>query len=90
MFEDGRFLLRFVIKDPESGEPRGRLHIEAQPAINEDNTPIIRLNLTARGNPTAPTPQGVADVLDIGRDAIVRGFTAITTSEMHEHWGRTK
>lgn len=86
VFEDGRFHLRFVIKDPESGEPRGRLHIEAQPAIKDDDTQIITLNVTARGSPASPTFPGVADFLDIGRDAIVRGFTAITTSEMHEHW----
>lgn len=88
--EDARFSLRFVIGDLNSGEPLGRLHIEGQPVIAGEDERVIRLNLTARGRPETPTFQGVADFLDAGRDAIVRGFAAITTAEMHELWERTK
>ncbi len=88
--EDARFSLRFVIVDPNSDEPLGRLHIEGQPVIAEDTKRVIRLNMTARGGPKTPTFQGVADFLDTGRDAIVRGFAAITTAEMHELWERKK
>lgn len=89
-FEDGRFSLRFVITDPKSTDPRGRLHIAAEPAIGPDDRSILRLNLTARGSPSSPTFEAVADFLDLGRDAIVRAFTAITTAEMHELWRRIK
>lgn len=88
--EDARFSLRFVIGDLNSGELLGRLHIEGQPVIAEEAERIIRLNMTARGCPKTPTFQGVADFLDTGRDAIVRGFAAITTAEMHELWERKK
>ena len=88
--EDVRFNARFAVVDPQSGEPRGRLHIDAQPAIGSDEKAIIRLNLTARGSPLSPSFGGVADFLDIGREALVRRFTAITSAEMHETWKRTK
>lgn len=88
--EDTRFSLRFVIGDLNSGELLGRLHIEGQPVVAEEAERIIRLNMTARGCPKTPTFQGVADFLDTGRDAIVRGFAAITTAEMHELWERKK
>ena len=88
--EDARFSLRFIISDPDSGEPLGRLHIDGQPIIAGEAGRAIRLNMTARGCPKTPTYQGVADFLDTGRDAIVRGFAAITTAAMHEHWERKK
>lgn len=82
--------LRFIIHDPKSGEPLGRLHIQAQPAIATETRRIMRLNLTARGAPSTPTHQGVADFLDLGRAAVVRGFAAVTTPEMHDFWERIK
>jgi uncharacterized protein (TIGR04255 family) len=87
-FEDGRFSFRHVIRDAASGNPIGRLHIDAQAARESDGKPIIRLNLTARGAPRSPNLQGVADFLDIGRLAIVDTFTTITTKDMHQLWGR--
>ena len=89
-FEDGGFALRYVFRDPTDDEPRGRVHVEVQPAVMGEGQRIIRLSLTARGGLTAPTFQGVADVLDTGRDAVVRTFTGITTDEMHKKWGRIK
>lgn len=88
--ERGQFILSFVISDRNSREPLGRLHIEAEPAIETDDFPIVRLTLTARGSPISPTLQGVADFLDLGRETIVRAFTAVTTEEMHNIWGRIK
>lgn len=85
-----RLSTRSIVFDTSNGEPVGRLHIEAEPAVELDGTPIIRLGLTARGNPLTPTLQGVADFFDIGREAIVRSFTSMTTQKMHEMWGRKK
>jgi uncharacterized protein (TIGR04255 family) len=88
--EDGRFAIRFVIFERHNKQPLGRLHIVAEPAVETDDTPIVRLSLTARGSPISPTLQGVADFLDVGRESIVRTFAAITTEEMHKIWGRIR
>lgn len=90
--EGADFNARFVISDPKSEEPRGRLYVKTELALSrtDDPKPVIRLNLTARGAPTSPTLQGVADFLDMGREAIVRGFAALTTPEMHKIWERIK
>jgi uncharacterized protein (TIGR04255 family) len=87
-FEDIRLSMRSVVSDNSNREPVGRLHIEAEPAVEPDGTPIIRLALTVRGNPLAPSLQGAADFFDMGREAIVRSFTSITTQQMHDMWGR--
>ncbi len=87
--EDVRLAARYVIGD-DRGAPLGRLLIQAEPVVAQNNQPIVRLSLTARGAPLNPTMEGAEMFLDIGRETIVRGFTAITTPAMHETWGRTK
>lgn len=87
--ESTQFASRYVIEGSE-GEPIGRLHISGQPMLDADQKPALRLDLTARGTPTSTNLMDVSDFLDVGRDKIVRAFTAITTAEMHELWGRTK
>jgi uncharacterized protein (TIGR04255 family) len=79
---------RYVIEGPEG--PIGRLIIAAQPAIGISGQPVLRLDLTARGAPIEPTFDAVSDFLDLGRETIVRGFTASTTPAMHKEWGRLK
>ena len=88
--EEARFGQLFVIRDSSGETPIGRLHVEAMPANDQDGNYLIRLSLTARGAPLSPTQEGVRDFVDIGREAIVRGFAAITSSDMHKVWGRTK
>lgn len=88
-----------VLIDPESWsfdldyiipEPKGRLHINARPAIRrEDGKEIIQLTLTARGKPLANGIQSITDWLEVGHQWIVKGFTDITTPAMHKLWGRT-
>ena len=87
--EEAGLRLRFIIPDPDSDEPRGRLHVRVDPAIEDENI-ILRMDLTARGAPRSPTFESIASFLDIGRETIVRGFSALTTSEMHDFWGRIK
>ncbi len=78
---NGRYLLP---------EKKGRLHISLQPAIRRrDAKEILRLNLTARGKPESSNWDHISEWLDLGHEWIVRGFTDITTREMHELWGRT-
>jgi uncharacterized protein (TIGR04255 family) len=71
-------------------KPAGRVYANFQPAfLQSDRTPIIRLEVTARGRPKGET---VADALlffDVEREQVVRTFAAVTTSEMHKLWGRT-
>jgi uncharacterized protein (TIGR04255 family) len=83
--ENATCSVRYILES--DGEPIGRLHVSAQPA---DGQPTLRLDLTARGAPREPSFAAVADFLDQGRDAVVRGFTALTTPEMHKVWRRTK
>ena len=82
--ENATFSVRYIMQS--NGEPVGRLHVSAQPA----DGPTLRLDLTARGAPSEPTFAAVANFLDQGREAVVRGFTALTTPDMHKAWRRTK
>lgn len=79
---------RYLLHD---GERRlGRLYIGAGPSLRAaDMKPLIQLVLTARGKPAEETIESAVDWLDLGRDAIVRGFASITTPEMHKAWERT-
>lgn len=83
--ENATFSVRYVMQ--ANGEPIGRLHVSAQPA---DGQPALRFDLTARGAPSEPSFAAVANFLDQGRDAVVRGFTALTTPHMHTAWRRIK
>ena len=87
--EDARFATRYIIQD-EAGKPLGRLLVTAQPVLAENERPVIRLDLTARGAPASSNMDAVVNFFNLGRETIVRGFTAITTPEMHKIWRRTK
>jgi hypothetical protein len=69
--------------------PAGRLHIALQPGYGGSQAMFV-LTLTARGRPSGPTNADVLAFLDIGREHIVRGFTSVTSTEMHAKWGRRK
>jgi uncharacterized protein (TIGR04255 family) len=72
-------------------EKKGRLHISMQPAIRrEDAKEILRLTLTARGKPASSEPTAIEEWFNIGHEWVVRGFTDVTTKEMHDMWGRTQ
>lgn len=88
--EDARITMRFLIHSKNTNEPAGRLHVTAEPRTIADGTRIVVLNLTARGRPEEATHKGVLDFLDLGREEIVQGFTALTTDKMHQRWGRTQ
>lgn len=71
-------------------DEKGRLHIEMQPAIRqEDAKEILQLNLTARGKPQSSKLEDILEWFDIGHEWIVRGFTDFTGKEMQKFWGRT-
>ena len=87
--EDARYSARFVLADGQN-KPIGRLIVSAQPAISIDGSRSLRLELTARGAPFSPDLDGASQFFDFGREAVVRGFTALTTAQMHKIWRRTK
>jgi uncharacterized protein (TIGR04255 family) len=79
-----RFAYQYLLPDKQ-----GRLYVALQAAVrNEDGSPILQLALTARGRPSSSRAESVMDWLDIGHEWVVRGFTDVTTSHMHEQWGR--
>ncbi|MSP00906.1 MAG: TIGR04255 family protein [Acetobacteraceae bacterium] len=83
--EDGRFLLRYVIRGIDD-EPLGRLIVSSEPAWRADGSHIIQFVLTARGAPKTPRLDSVLEFLGRGRECIVHGFKALTSELMHEKW----
>ena len=85
--EDIRLAWQYLME--EEGVPRGRLHVQLQPAYRaSDRHPLFVLQLVGRG---APVGQGLDGVLAFSDEAhawIVRGFTEITTEKMHALWER--
>ncbi len=70
-------------------ENKGRLHIQMQPAIRQqDAKEILQLNVTARGKPSATELADILAWFDLGHEWIVKGFTDFTAKPMHEFWGR--
>jgi hypothetical protein len=63
----------------------GRLHVVA-----EGGPGRATITLTARGEPCGAGIEGVRRFFDIGREWIVKGFTALTSSQMHTEWRRTQ
>jgi hypothetical protein len=81
--------LRFVISN-EAGKSVGRLHVAIQPALKKaDNSPILTMNLTARGAPLGEGVEGAFQFLELGRRWIVKGFVDLTTPDMWRAWERT-
>ena len=68
----------------EESKPAGRLHVKIRNAW-KDNDRVLVVALTARGFLKRPE-----DFLDLGHSAIVDGFTALTTKEMHRTWERVQ
>ncbi|NLX56657.1 MAG: TIGR04255 family protein [Planctomycetaceae bacterium] len=86
--ETAELQFHFALKGNDE-KPWGRLHVEAGPAIRmSDNRPVVRLSLTARGNPPSQDCDGMLASLDSCHEAVVRGFSSITTPAMHKAWGR--
>lgn len=73
--------------------PLGRLHVDVVPVFQVSSErkfePKLRISLTARGSPESQSIDGIMAFFDLGHESIVNTFAAITTKELHEHWGRT-
>ncbi len=87
--EAASLAVRYIIPGAD-GAPAGRLYVDLQPAFRKpDFDPVLILTLTARGAPLGEGRAGIMKFFDLGREWIVRGFTSITTDEMHDIWRRT-
>lgn len=91
--ESVNLAIRYRIPHPETGEPIGRLYVEAAPAMHqgmEARGPeeVFMLQLFARGRPLGAGLDGALAFLDVGHEWVVRGFTSITSPNMHETWER--
>ena len=73
-----------------AGKPVGRLHVTVSSTFDTSGNPAFILDLTARGEPLMSRDrEGAFQFFDLGRETIVRTFPELTTSAMHEIWGRT-
>lgn len=70
-------------------DPIGRLEVRAVPAEGPSGR-VVLLNLTARGRPLSDGLEGITEFMNLGHELIVRGFASMTTSRMHQEWGRFK
>ena len=87
--EDVRFATRYVM--PVAEKPMGRLYIQAETARRiSDDRRLIKLSLIGRGPPIGEATEGAMTMMDQAHEWIVRGFTAITSAEMHQRWERTQ
>lgn len=84
--EEVRLSLKFPMLREET--PFGRLHVDVFGSTQADS-PAINLVLLARGMPTGNDIKAAIDFFRAGRAAIVNGFASITSTEMHQLWGRT-
>ncbi len=85
--EDGSFAMRFSFKD-EGGKPIARLGVNAFNAVDAMGRSVVQFGLTVRGRPAEASLAAAANFFDFGREKIVKGFTELTTDEMHAVWGR--
>jgi uncharacterized protein (TIGR04255 family) len=70
--------------------PVGRVYVNFQPAfLQSDRSPVVRLEITARGRPRGETVADALSFFDLEREQVVKTFAAVTTNKMHELWGRT-
>lgn len=75
----------YVLED--GGAFAGRMHVESSPQFSPDGERIIHLRVTSRRY-VRETP--LQTILDRCHADIVEGFTAITTPQIQEEWGRFK
>lgn len=86
--DERRAELKFVMPD-DDGLPIGRLQVVITPGFRRPGTePVFLMNLTARGRPIGDGLDGVRRFAELAHEWIVRGFTDLTTPEMHRVWQR--
>jgi uncharacterized protein (TIGR04255 family) len=84
--EQGRAALVFSV--PDMGRPPVRMYVTADPALRPDGQPVIFLTLTVRGAPTDNAVDATLRFLDDAHGHVVRSFTELTPTAMHQMWDR--
>jgi uncharacterized protein (TIGR04255 family) len=86
--EQTRFATQYVVFGGEKN-PLGRLYVSVEPSyLLADEKPMYLMKLTFRGEPRGLEASGIVESLDLGHEWIVRGFTTLTSREMHDVWRR--
>ncbi len=68
-------------------EQKGFLSVNLKHAIRiEDKIPLLVFELKARGNAESKEGEKIRQWFDLAHEWIVRGFTDLTTPEMHKIW----
>jgi len=88
--EDSQVVFRYRIKHDQ--QDRGRLYVQALPALRrEDRSPVIQLNMIARGAPLGEGREGALAFFRLAHEWIVKGFAAVTTDSAQDQlWGRLR
>lgn len=86
--EGANLTVGFRVFAPGSEAPSARLVATAVPAETEAGKKIVRFQLRFRGPPGRDC--SLEDFLQVGRAAIVRSFTDLTSPACHTIWGREK
>jgi uncharacterized protein (TIGR04255 family) len=69
----------------------GRLNVHLKPIIQRhDQKQMLRFELSARGSVQESTVKDALKWIDLGHEWVVRGFTSLTTPEMHIIWERNQ
>jgi len=69
----------------------GRLNVSLRPAVVlSDKRPVLRLDLTARGQLKTRDLASALAGIDLGHEWVVRGFASLTRPEMHRAWERMR
>lgn len=72
----------------ELGERAGRLRVWFEHAKSGQAEELLVLKLSGRGPVQGNEPQSLQSGLELGRSAVVRMFTALTSEAAHRHWQR--
>lgn len=75
---------------PDAEAPCARLVATAEPSETEDGKKIVRFWLRFRGPPTHIDRDGLERFLLVGRVAIVKSFTDLTSKVCHTLWQRER
>jgi uncharacterized protein (TIGR04255 family) len=91
--EDLGLSLRYRIPHPVTGEPAGRLYVQAGSVwkagtADSPPRPTYLLQLFARGPVANWDMASAIEFLDLAHRWVVSGFASLTTVSMHELWGR--
>lgn len=69
--------------------PPGVLDVSLTPAVrNQDGKEIFQFSLTVKGEPGSTSNADLMAWMDEARGCIVRAFSDLTTTEMHNEWER--